>query len=89
MTMFTCDPEAAMIADLFAQQAAEERDRDARLDIRSRLHDGPCDLCREDSAVGLVLVGDDALCPGCAEAIGVDFNKAREEAWIPVCPAEA
>ena len=34
-------------------------------------------------------VGDDALCPGCAEAIGVDFNEAREEAWIPVFPAEA
>ena len=29
-----------MIADLIAQQAAEERDRDARLDLRSRLHDG-------------------------------------------------
>jgi len=87
-TIFTCNPEAAMIADLIAQQDAEERDRDARLDLRSRLVDGPCDLCRQDSAVGLVLVGDDALCPDCTDALGINFNKAREEAWLPVCPAE-
>lgn len=86
--IFTCDPEAAMLADLIAQQAAEERDRDAGLDLYSRIVDGPCDLCREDSAVGLVLIGGDALCPGCTEALGVDFNKAREEAWIQVRPTE-
>lgn len=87
--MCSCNPEAALIADLIAQQRADERDRDARLDLRSRLHDGPCDCCREDSAVGLVLLGDEVICPDCAEAIGVDFNTAREEAWLPVCPAEA
>jgi hypothetical protein len=88
VTMFSCNPEAAMLADLIAQQQADERDRDARLDLRSRLHDGPCDCCREDSPVGLVLLGDEAVCPGCAEARDIDWNTAVEESWLPVCPAE-
>lgn len=87
LTAFLCrDPFQAMLEQLAADQIADEHDIDARLDNLARLA-GPCEACREE-ADQLVILGGDALCQRCVEALGLDYNAKIEESWVPVAPAE-
>ena len=88
LTILRCNPEQAMIASLIAEQAAEERDIDARLDNLARLS-GPCEGCRDEPGVDLVIIGGEALCPGCVEAMGKSYADEVERTWVPVAPREA
>jgi hypothetical protein len=75
--------EAAWIDSICSQQEQEVLELLAVEDRAARLLDGPCDGCQEPCTLALVEVAGEALCPGCAEASGLDYASAVEQARAP------
>ena len=65
------------------EQEAEQRELEAAEDRAQRLLFGACDSCQEPCTLALVEVAGEALCPGCAEASGLDYASAVEQARAP------
>ena len=45
--------------------------------------DGSCDHCQETSTLPLVEVAGEAICAGCLEGLGLDYNEAVDLCRAP------
>ena len=75
--------EAAWIGAACFEQEREVLEMLAAEDRAQRLLDGPCDVCQASCALPLVEDAGEALCPGCVEAGGLDYNAAVERGRAP------
>lgn len=75
--------QAAGLAAMMDDHEAEQRELEAVEDRAQRLLVGACDGCQELCTLALVEVAGEALCPGCAEASGLDYASAVEQARAP------
>lgn len=77
--------EAAWIESISAGQEAQLQELLAAEDRAARLLEGSCDHCQELCALPLVEVAGEAICPGCVEAGGLDYNAVAEAGRAPGC----
>lgn len=75
--------EAAWIESLCAEHEAQVRELLAGEDRAARLLEGTCDVCQEASVLPLIEVDSEALCAGCCEVAGIDYNEAVERGRAP------
>ena len=75
--------EAAWTDAMCNEQERAWLELQAGEDRAARLLDGSCDHCQETSTLPLVEVAGEAICAGCLEGLGLDYNEAVDTCRAP------